>query len=90
MEEIAWSYLPEIIAQYPDLCKCDDCRADIVALALNNLPPRYVASHNGEMYSKMLELGQQFRTSVYVELAKASEKVLSHPKHNNPIFADLK
>jgi len=81
MEEIVWSYLPEIVAQYPELCRCPDCAADIVALSLNNLAPKYVASDSGELYSKVMELEQQFRTAVYVELAKASEKVLANPRH---------
>lgn len=33
-------------------CKCDKCKMDIAAYALNRLPPRYVQSKEGEMLHK--------------------------------------
>lgn len=35
-----------------DCCTCELCRNDIIAYALNQLPPRYVVTEQGAMYSK--------------------------------------
>ena len=44
--------LDDIIKEYkktkPDLCDCERCRQDIMALALNNLPPHYIVSSFSE------------------------------------------
>lgn len=35
-----------------DCCTCEQCRNDIIAYALNQLPPKYVVTIQGAMYSK--------------------------------------
>lgn len=42
MEELVICVLDEILARQEIGCKCQRCRLDIAALALNNLPPKYV------------------------------------------------
>ena len=49
MEEVVLQKLDQVLAQYPYCCKCDQCRRDIATLALNNLPPRYISSHKGDI-----------------------------------------
>ena len=41
MEEIVSSYLDKVLKypEYASICKCDYCRDDIKAMALNNLNP---------------------------------------------------
>ncbi|MBU4533270.1 MAG: late competence development ComFB family protein [Eubacteriales bacterium] len=50
--EVFDSVLREEIKQNPDLCDCQRCREDVMAVALNRLPPRYVARGLGEVYTK--------------------------------------
>ena len=64
-----------------DCCTCDECRSDIIALALNQLPPHYVRTEKGEMLSKLDQLSQQNYTDVMTALAQAVEKVKNHPRH---------
>ncbi|ATW26541.1 late competence development ComFB family protein [Candidatus Formimonas warabiya] len=82
MEDYVWELLPEVMKKYPHACKCDTCLADIAALALKSLTPKYVVRTNGEIISKTLDL-PQFTVSVLMELTKAVEAVLKHPKHEN-------
>ncbi|MBO8167620.1 MAG: late competence development ComFB family protein [Thermoanaerobacteraceae bacterium] len=81
MEDIVWELLPDILNRFPECCNCEICRHDIVAKALNDLPPKYVARHKGEVYTKVAELTQQFRTDVYSALTKAILVVSQNPNH---------
>lgn len=81
MEDYVWELLPIIIKNYPKACKCDTCLADIAAIALKSLTPKYVVRTNGEIISKTLDL-PQFTISVVVELTKAIEAVSQNPKHD--------
>lgn len=33
-------------------CKCKKCRLDVISLALNNLPPKYVVTDKGALYTQ--------------------------------------
>ncbi|HOH89167.1 MAG TPA: late competence development ComFB family protein, partial [Bacillota bacterium] len=63
-------------------CKCDKCRLDIIALALNSLPSKYVVSAKGELYAKVSELEQQFDIDVGTAIIKAAFLVNENPRHN--------
>lgn len=82
MEQIVEETLPTIIDNYTNICKCEKCLDDIRAMALNNLKPLYYVTEEGAVYSKLNELGQQFRTDIISELIKAIEVVSKKPKHN--------
>lgn len=62
-------------------CTCEKCRSDIIAYALNQLPPKYVATEKGEVYSKTFILRNQHRTDIMAALAKASALVREQPRH---------
>jgi len=83
------NYMEELIAQRTDellkimnICKCGKCRLDIMALALNDLPAKYVVTEKGELYTKLNELEQQFGVSVDTAIIKAAVFVNKNPKHN--------
>ena len=58
----------------------DGIKMDAMAYALNRLPPKYVASKRGHIYTRVQELRQQFKTDIVVELTKALRLVLSNPR----------
>lgn len=64
-----------------DCCTCDDCRNDMIAYALNQLPPKYVATRKGEVYSKTFILRNQHRTDIMAALTKAAKVVKENPRH---------
>ena len=64
-----------------DCCACPLCKADIIAYALNQLPPKYVAMRQGEAYPKLFILKKESRTRVAAALVHAAEVVRSNPRH---------
>ncbi|MFZ5943373.1 MAG: late competence development ComFB family protein [Bacillota bacterium] len=63
------------------ICPCDTCKADIMAYALNQLPPRYVNTDKGELYVRAGTLNSQMATDLLVAVSKAIEHVTKNPRH---------
>ncbi|HEX2926380.1 MAG TPA: late competence development ComFB family protein [Ruminiclostridium sp.] len=80
MEEVVFNLIDSVINDI-DMCKCDLCVKDIAALALNSLPPRYIASEKGELYSKINSLRNQFEVDVISAITKAAVLVKDSPRH---------
>lgn len=83
MEELVVKKTDEIL-KLMNICKCEKCRLDIMALALNSLPAKYVVSDKGELFTKVRELEQQFDVDVDTAIIKAAVFVNKNPKHNLP------
>ena len=84
MEDIVIKKLDDVLTQYPDCCKCEQCRTDIVVLALNHLPPKYISTHRGTVYARLDEMMAEKSIEVIEEIAKAIEIVSKHPRHDMP------
>lgn len=64
-------------------CFCPRCWADTLSLALNNLPPRYVVSKEGEVFARTkLEMDYQMQASISAEIMKALLQVKANPHHD--------
>ncbi len=55
-------------------------KLDILAYTLNHLPPRYIVTEKGHLFTRVDELKQQFRTDILVELSKAIERIKANPR----------
>ena len=64
-----------------DCCHCEKCRMDIAACALNMLPPKYVATLEGELFCKLGSLTSQHEADVATAITKAASKVKANPHH---------
>ena len=64
-----------------DCCTCAQCRSDMIAFALNQLPTRYVATSAGGTISKADSLRIQHMTDIRTALIKASKIVKDSPRH---------
>ncbi|MBM7867906.1 competence protein ComFB [Heliobacterium gestii] len=84
MEGVVENFLDELLAQHPEVCRCDQCRMDIMAAALNRLPPRYVVTNKGEVYSKINMLLSQFHVDVIGAIAHGMMLVAKNPRHEKP------
>ncbi len=62
-------------------CNCAQCHDDILAMALNHLPTRYVATDKGQAYAKAQYFDPQLQSDVLRELELAAEHVGLHPRH---------
>lgn len=63
-------------------CKCEQCKKDIYALALNNLKPYYVTTEKGRVMAKLANYENQIETDIIIEVTKAISKVREKPSHN--------
>jgi len=54
---------------------------DIRAIALNSLPPKYVVTRKGELYTKLSSLQQQFDVDIISAITKAAVIVGRNPRH---------
>lgn len=81
MEVIVFNLMSEVL---PDInvCKCDKCRLDIAAIALDDLPPKYIVTEKGELYTKIDALQQQFEVDVISAITKAAVLVKRNPRHD--------
>jgi competence protein ComFB len=81
MEDMVSDKLEEMLADRPDMCKCQKCRLDVMVWALNHLPPKYVITEKGRLYTKLTEQEIQFRADVVKELTRAILRVSKNPNH---------
>lgn len=85
VEKLVWENLDSVMEQKPHMCRCDRCRADVAALALNHLKPRYAVSRMGHAITRAEILDQGFLVNVLVAIARGVEQVSSNPRHNETI-----
>ena len=83
MEDVVERLTPTLMSKY-DLCQCDRCIADIKAIALNYLQPKYFTSESGEIYYRVKDMSVQFDTDVTRAIILAIDKVKNQPKHTSP------
>jgi len=80
-QDIVFDKLEEIKLLFPDVCTCTRCRLDIAAIALNHLPPRYVVTEMGAVFSRVSSLDVQIVADTVQELTRAVEIVRKGPRH---------
>ncbi|MCP8968386.1 late competence development ComFB family protein [Ectobacillus ponti] len=80
MEIIVEQVLKEFSRSHKLHCECEECREDILALALNHLPSKYASTHEGEAIVKALYTDISLRQTVIKEVMFAAVKVEQHPK----------
>jgi competence protein ComFB len=80
MEEIVGKVLKEMAAAQPELAGLDPIhRDDMMAIALNKLPPRYTTTTRGEVIVKS-QVRAQLESDVYRELTEAFKIVTKSPR----------
>ena len=68
---------------YPsaDLCQCDECRLDVIALMLNSLSPHYVVTDQGALYAQMTDFDPQYKADLVTAMGLAVATVKRRPRH---------
>lgn len=65
-----------------DVCKCEQCYEDIKCIALNKLPPKYVSTARGELFSKIdQQMIRQNVLDIDMAVISAMEFVKKNPRH---------
>jgi competence protein ComFB len=80
-QDIVFEKLDEMLPNISDICTCERCKCDIMALALNNLPSRYVVTERGAIFTRVSSLDVQIAADTIIELTKAIERVRKEPRH---------
>lgn len=81
MEDAVEMMLNRVAPQYRDICMCDRCRTDMMMIALNNLPPRYVSTHKGAVLQRAKGMELQYEVEVLTEVMRAVQIVGGQPHH---------
>lgn len=81
VESMVWEAMDSVLDKKEGLCRCEKCRADIAAYALNRLSPHYAASKKGEVLVKTGSLDKDIHVAVLVALTEAMEVVSANPRH---------
>lgn len=81
MECIVQDALEDIFKSRQDICKCERCRLDMQAWALNRLPAKYVVTEKGRVFTKLQEVEIQFKADVLREVTKAVAQISKNPSH---------
>ncbi|MHC1750360.1 MAG: late competence development ComFB family protein [Cellulosilyticaceae bacterium] len=81
MENLVLYELDEVLRSY-SVCRCDKCRSDIMAIALNLLPPMYVSTDKGETLLRAnLLLKQQLKADILAAIIEGVNKVCNESRH---------
>lgn len=81
MESIVEQLFLEFRKKYSMACSCEKCQDNVLAITLNQLPPKYVSSDEGEVLSKALYIDTQMRQDIIIVLTNAAMKVAENPRH---------
>ena len=81
MEDLVIQNIDGIMKSQNVPCKCEHCKFDTIALALNFLPPRYIVTAKGETYAKIQMLDQQFKADIFAAVTKATVIISNNPRH---------
>lgn len=81
-EDLVDIYLDSCIRS-SNICKCDRCRADIRALALNAMPPHYVVTDLGDAYVRLDAMSTQSQADIIATIASAINVVKDSPRHGD-------
>jgi competence protein ComFB len=82
MEEAVKRAFEELLQEpvYQSLNLPENTKLDIIAYSLNHLPPRYVVTEKGRIFSRIDELKHQFKADIIIELSKAIQHILANPR----------
>ena len=68
---------------YPeaDVCQCEICRMDVMAIMLNNLKPKYVVTDKGALYAQLDDFDPQYKIDFMTVMSQAAQIVKKGPRH---------
>ena len=64
-----------------DVCQCESCMLDTMAIMLNNLEPRYVVTDKGALFAQMDDFDPQHKIDFMTVMTQAVQQVNKKPRH---------
>ena len=81
IEEIALDFLNNALSLRYDICRCAQCRNDMLAFMLSNLPAKYVTTQKGELATIIEQAKFEHQAAVARAALNAIEKISKNPRH---------
>ena len=81
MESVVKSIVENHLRDKQNLCTCDRCKMDMIALTLNALMPRYVVTTLGGAVTNVDLQGIQAGADIMMALMRSSEIGKRKPRH---------
>ena len=63
------------------MCTCNRCKVDVTAIALTNLPAKYVVTQNKEVLPLLSMYEERYSAAVTVQVMNACRMVMKRPHH---------
>lgn len=82
MEDKVTDVTKRLMSGEQDFCTCERCQLDVVALALNQVQPKYVVTDKGELYGRANLMTNQSDTDIIKEVTRAIDIVRESPRHD--------
>ena len=64
-----------------NICQCDSCRLDVMAIMMNNLKPKYVVTDKGALYAQLDDFDPQNKIDFMTAMTLAVKIVRLSPRH---------
>ena len=81
MENIVKEVLDTIFIKREDVCKCEQCKLDIITWSLNHLTSKYIATPKGKAYARIQGVDLQLKADALKAVLKAIDIVKDKPRH---------
>jgi len=81
MEDVVAAVYNDYIKGKPEICACEQCGSDVMALALTKLRGLYAGSLQGEVLTKISREDRQVRADALIVIMQAVDTVTARPKH---------
>ena len=64
-----------------DVCQCEDCKLDVLAIMLNQLPPKYIVTDKGALFALIDDISPQTQIDLLKLMTEAANIVKNTPRH---------
>ena len=81
MQVLVEEKAPRYIEKF-GLCTCKHCEADVKALTLSNLVPKYVVLSKLDRIPMLTVYEGRYSTTIFAQLTRACKIVMDHPHHS--------
>jgi competence protein ComFB len=81
LEKAVPEAVEKLVAEYAHISACEDCKSDVLALALSNLHPEYASTEMGRILKRIDVDKARIHTEITVAVLTAIDKVNRNPHH---------
>ena len=83
MQALVEEKAPRYIQMF-GLCSCPRCVADVKALTLNHLEPKYVTMRHADRIPMLTVYESRYGAAIFSQLTHACKTVMDFPRHDQP------